>query len=110
MNRVAARSMIVLVLVLALAVGLVFFFGEYLTKSEQWVTFSGSPHVYTDGKVSTGTVTDRNGILLADLSGGKTFAADPAVRKAMLHWVGDRQGNIRVPYVDTYANIFHKIF
>lgn len=103
MNRVAARSMIVLVLVLALAVGLVFFFGEYLTRSEQWVTFSGSPHVYTDGKVSTGTVTDRNGILLADLSGGKTFAADPAVRKAMLHWVGDRQGNIRVPYVDTYA-------
>lgn len=103
MNRIAARSMIVLVLVLALAAGMVFFFGEYLVKAESWITFSGSPHVYTDGKVSAGTVRDRNGTLLADLSAGRSYASDPMVRRAMLHWVGDRQGNILVPYLDTYA-------
>ncbi len=103
MNRIAARSMIVLVLVLALAAGLVFFFGEYLVKAESWVTFSGSPHVYTDGKVGSGTISDRNGILLAELYGGRSYASDPLIRASMLHWVGDRQGNIPVPYLDTYA-------
>lgn len=103
MNRIAARSMIVLLLVLALAVGLLFFFGEYLVNAESWILFSGSPHVYSDGKVSCGTITDRNGTLLADLTEGRSYAADPAVRSAMLHWVGDRQGNIRVPFIDTYA-------
>lgn len=104
MNRVAARSMIVLVLVLVLAAGLVFFFGEFLTKSEDWVLFSGSPYVYNaDGKIDTGTVSDRNGVLLADLSGERSYATDAVVRKSMLHWVGDRQGNIRTPYVETYT-------
>lgn len=104
MNRVAARSMIVLVLVLALAVGLVFFFGEFLTKSEDWVLFSGSPYVYnSEGKISTGAIADRNGVLLADLTGNRSYASDPAVRASMLHWVGDRQGNIRAPYVEKYT-------
>lgn len=104
MNRVASRSMIVLVLVLALAVGLVFFFGEFLTKSGDWILFSGSPYVYdSEGKIDTGTVSDRNGVLLADLTEGRRYASDPTVREAMLHWVGDRQGNIRAPYVAEYT-------
>ena len=86
MNRVASRSMIVLVLVLALAVGLVFFFGEFLTKSGDWILFSGSPYVYdSEGKIDTGTVSDRNGVLLADLTEGRRYASDPTVREAMLH-------------------------
>ena len=103
MNKIAGRSAIVMVLVLALAAGMVFFFGEYLVKGESWVTFSGSPHVYNNGKVSTGKITDRNGVLLADLTDGRTYTADGVLRQAMLHWVGDRQGNIAVPYLDTYA-------
>ena len=96
--------MIVLVLVLALAVGLVFFFGEFLTKSGDWILFSGSPYVYdSEGKIDTGTVSDRNGVLLADLTEGRRYASDPTVREAMLHWVGDRQGNIRAPYVAEYT-------
>ena len=104
MNRIARRSAIVLILVLALAAGMVFFFGEYLTKSESWITFSGSPHIYDDtGKVASGTVTDRNGTLLVDLSQGRDYTTDSALRQAMLHWVGDRQGNITVPYLKTYS-------
>ena len=104
MNRIATRALALLILVLALAAGTVFFLCEYVADSKEWVMFSGSPHVYTNGKVSTGTLADRNGEILVDLTDGRSYHADQAVRKAMLHWVGDRQGNIRLPSIDYYAD------
>lgn len=104
MHRVANRGLIAMVLVLALAAGMVFFFMEYATKAEDWVMFTGSPHVYSGGKLSGGTVTDRTGTRLLDLSGGRTYASSAALRKAMLHWTGDREGNILVPALSEYAD------
>ena len=103
MNRIATRAFIVLILVLALAGGAVFFFGEYMAGAQDWVMFSGSPHVYSGSKLGNGTVTDRDGALLADLSGDRTYAAEEAVRKATLHWVGDRPGNISAPAISRYT-------
>ena len=105
MNRIATRSLALLMLVLALAAGTVFFLCEYVADSKEWVMFSGSPHIYTNGKVSTGALTDRNGEILVDLTDGRSYHADPAVRMATLHWVGDRQGNIRLPSIDYYADV-----
>ena len=66
--------------------------------------FSGSPHVYDDrGKISCGVTTDRDGILLTDLRDGRTYSGDSLLRKASLHWVGDRQGNVLVSYPDYYG-------
>lgn len=93
----------ILILILALAGGLVFFLGEYLVDGAHWVMFSGSPYVYTNGKVSAGAVTDRSGTLLADLTNGRTYAAQEVYRRANLHWVGDRSGNISVPYLTHYT-------
>lgn len=104
MNRIATRALALLVLVLALAAGTVFFLCEYVADSKAWIMFSGSPHVYTNGKVSTGALTDRNSELVVDLTDGRRYHADPAIRRAMLHWVGDRQGNIRLPSIDYYAD------
>lgn len=103
MNRIATRALAVLILVLALAGGTVFFLCEYVSNSKEWVMFSGSPHLYTNGKVSAGALVDRNGQLLADLTDGRSYHADATVRKATLHWVGDRLGNIRLPSIDYYA-------
>lgn len=103
MNRIAARALIILVLVIALAGGLVFFLGEYMTEADEWILFSGSPHVYSGSQVSAGMVTDREGVLLVDLRGERTYAADAAIRSATLHWVGDRLGNISVPAIDHYT-------
>ena len=103
MNRIAARAWIVLILVLTLAAGTVFFFCEYLAKSDDWILFSGSPHLYNSGKVGTGTITDRDGQLLTDLTDGRTYSEDETVRTATLHWVGDRLGNIAVPFVTHYS-------
>lgn len=103
MNRVAGRAKFALLLVLALFGGMVFFCYEYLTGAEQWVLFSGSPHVYTNGRLQSGTMTDRNGELLVDISDERTYSADEMLRKAVLHWTGDRFGNIRMPAVTHYA-------
>ena len=72
MNRVRKRASILLVFVLILAVGMSFFIWEFFQKSGQWVTFSGSPHVYENSSTGTGTVTDREGILLLDTRGERT--------------------------------------
>ena len=104
MNRIAARAVAVMVLVLALAAGMVFFVGEYIAGAEDWIMFSGSPHLYANGKISTGVITDRNGKLLARLADGRSYSPDPAVRMSTLHWVGDRLGNISVPLIGHYAD------
>ena len=103
MNRIATRAMMILILILLLSAGLTFFLGEYLVEADDWVTFTGSPHLYTKGKVSAGAITDRNGLLLVDLTDGRTYAAEESFRKSTLHWVGDRLGNIGVPYLNHYT-------
>lgn len=104
MNRVASRSLIALVLVLVLVGGLLFFVGEYFAGAKDWVTFNGSPHVYTDGDLSGGTITDRDGKLLMDLSGSRTYAEGARLRKAVLHWTGDREGYVSVPMLKEYTD------
>ena len=104
MNRIATRAIALLILVLVLAAGTAFFLCEYVADSKQWILFSGSPHIYdNNGKVGTGKLVDRNGVVLVDLTDGRSYHEDPLVRKATLHWVGDRRGNIRLPFVDYYA-------
>ena len=103
MNRIARRASVLIVLLLLLTAGTVFFVGEYLSKSGDWILFSGSPHVYKDNKISLGVIADSSGGLLADLRDGRTYCENEQVRKSMLHWVGDRKGNVSVPFVDYYA-------
>ena len=94
-----------MILVLFLAAGTVFFACEYVANAKQWVMFAGSPHIYdSTGKMDTGALVDRNGELLVDLTDGRNYHSDALVRKAVLHWVGDRQGNIRLPSVAHYAD------
>jgi len=90
MNRIATRAFVVLILVFALAGGVIFFIGEYLAGAEDWVMFTGSPHVYSDSKFGNGTVCDRDGVLLTDFSGNRTFAEEEAVRLAC-HWGANEQ-------------------
>ena len=104
MNRVAARAAALVVFVLVLAAGIIFFLGEYIAGAEDWVMFSGSPHVYSEGKLGTGILTDREGVLLTDLRDGRIYSSDEMLREAVLHWTGDRQGNIHAPFMQTYAS------
>ncbi|MBQ8358366.1 MAG: penicillin-binding protein [Oscillospiraceae bacterium] len=103
MNRIMGRTKILLVLIVILALGISFFVGEYFVCAEDWVMFAGSPHVYNAGNLGCGVVTDRDGVLLMDLTGGRVYAQNTQLRKSVLHWLGDRQGNISAPALPHYA-------
>ena len=103
MNRIARRAAVLSVLLLLLAVGTAFFVGEYLAESGDWILFPGSPHLYSGNKVGTGVIVDSSGGLLVDLRDGRTYCDNQLVRQSVLHWVGDRKGNISVPFATHYA-------
>lgn len=103
MNRIMGRTKILLILVLVLALGMSFFLGEYALKADKWVRSPGSPHLYYAGNLGCGTVYDREGELLMDLSGDRSYASDVLLRQSTIHWLGDRQGNISAPALSHYA-------
>lgn len=103
MHRVAKRAVAVTVLAVLLLAGLSFFVAEYVSQAEKWVVFPGSPHVYDGGNIGTGTVTDRDGTLLLDMRQGRVYTDDSALRMAMLHWLGDRDGYISAPAIPHYS-------
>ncbi len=103
MNRIAGRAVIALLLVLALLAGFVFFICEYVFNAPEWVVFPGSPHVYNGGNIGCGVIRDRDGELLLDLSGQRTYAAEEDLRMSTVHWLGDRRGNISAPALSFYA-------
>ena len=103
MNRVTNRAWIVVLFILILVGGMGFFLTEYVMESENWVNFTGSPHVYSKSNLGTGLVYDRNGELLMDNSDGRVYASDSQLRKATVHWLGDRQGNISAAALANYA-------
>ena len=103
MNRVASRSAIAVLLALLLVAGLGFFVAEYVTDAKDWVMFEGSPHVYSGGNIGCGTVVDAKGTLLLDMNGGRTYAESKTLRKATIHWLGDRYGSISAPALTSHA-------
>ena len=103
MNRVAARSTIALMLVVVLLGGMCLFSVEYMMKAGDWVIFQGNPHVYNGVNIGCGVITDRSGMVLLDSTDGRTYAADGAIRKSTIHWLGDRYGYISAPAVTAYA-------
>ena len=103
MNRVMSRARVLMVLVLVLALGVVFFLGEYMLNASKWVHSAGSPHIYNAENIGCGQIADRDGNLLLDLTGTRTYSNALALRKSTLHWLGDRQGNISAPALSHYA-------
>jgi peptidoglycan glycosyltransferase len=69
------------------------------------VSASFNSNAYSGGTLTTGTLTDRNGVVLAGITDGKrTFADNADVRKATLHVVGDLHGNIGTGALTVYAS------
>lgn len=103
MNRIALRANITILLAMLLLAGFVFFLVEYAVEAEDWATFTGSPHVYNGNNIGTGVVTDRNGVLLLDMSQDRTYAESQWIRMSTVHWLGDRNGSVDAPALATYS-------
>lgn len=103
MNRIMGRAKILLALILVFTVGIGLFLAEYFIKAGDWILFPGSPHLYSAGNLGCGIVTDRDGVLLMDMRDNRLYAPNEALRKATVHWLGDRQGHISAPALSQYA-------
>ena len=104
MKKVSGRAIFPLILAIVLLAGTVLLCVRYFAKAGEWVTFSGSPHVYTGVNLDGGVVTDRDGTLLLDSTDGRTYSADAVTRTATMHLLGDRYGYIQAPLLGSFAD------
>lgn len=95
MKKVTTRSFAALLLAGLIVLGMCAYLFRLVRDGGDWASFYANDSVYKNGAIDRGTVTDRNGTLLA-FSGASAygFAESSDVRKACLHVVGDMDGSI----------------
>ncbi len=103
MKKISRRAIVAAVLAAALLVGTAWFTADWSLHGRQWILFPGSPHVYENGRLAGLCITDRHGTVLLSRDAETTFAADPAVRAAVMHLVGDSTGNIPTLFAGSYT-------
>lgn len=95
MKKLERRAILCLFIAAALVAGLGIYIAEFIRDGDSWVTYAANQHIYKDGNLKTGTIYDRNGVLLADnTSDGIIYNDDYSVRTATVHTVGDRNRSI----------------
>ena len=103
MKKVSRRALFALALAAVLAVGTLAFCVKYAVNAEKWVTFSGSPHVYTGTNLSGGKIYDRTGVRILNTTDGRIYSSDASVRAATVHLLGARYGYISAPLLGHFA-------
>lgn len=105
MKRVKRRATAALLLAAALLVGLGIFLVRLYQNGADWALYAANRSVYKDGVLDTGTLTDREGVVLASAGDGIfSYADDATVRKACLHVVGDYGGFIGTGALNAFAD------
>ena len=96
MRKLERRAILCLFLAFAMMAGVVFYVYQVVVDGGTWVASPVNQHLYTNGYISTGTIYDRNGDLLLQnqSNGNKKFNGDSEIRRATVHTVGDKTGNI----------------
>lgn len=103
MKKLQRRTLFVLLFILALAAGTVVLCAFYVKDGAQWASFYGNQHVYTNGRITSGSIQDRNGTTLFDCAEGQ-YSDDKTTRISTLHAIGDKQGNINTGAKNLFAD------
>lgn len=93
MNKLAKRAWFSFALAAVLLVGILGITVEYFIKAEKWVPAN-----------SDSIVTDRSGTVLLDTTDGRRYADSETLRKATLHLLGDKEGNIPRYILNAYGD------
>nr|WP_317413409.1 penicillin-binding transpeptidase domain-containing protein [uncultured Solibaculum sp.] len=107
MKKILRRSVIVYALIGAFLVGMLTLIVSWAVDGRDWVMYSANTHIYTGGKlISGGTITDRNGNILAKtVDDSRVYHSSQSVRSSLLHTVGDTElfidRSIQNRYADT---------
>lgn len=105
MKKIKNRAFAALLLSIFVVAGLGVYVARFLTDGSDWATFTANQTIYQNGVLKTGTVYDRNGVILAGYADGqRIYAQDPIVRAACLHAVGDMSGNIGTGVMTQFAD------
>ena len=105
MKRIKTRAWAALILAAALLFGTGVYVWRFAVNGRYWVGFSANESVYQNGALAVGVVTDRNGVVLADVKDGARVYADGAeTRIACLHAVGDAAGNIGTGALSAFSD------
>lgn len=89
------RAAIVLILLFLFVGGIILFIGSYIKNASTWANFPANKHLYTNGHLNLGTIYDRSGlVLLKTENGERKYNDNSAIRTAVMHAVGDSQGNV----------------
>lgn len=95
MKKIMYRSYLTFIIVAAIFLGVSVYLVRLFTFGDNWVMFRANQSVFNEGVLNTGTLTDRNGVLLAQASEGSfRYADDASVRESCFHVVGDYSGNV----------------
>ena len=105
MSKVRTRAFSLILLVVIAMLGMGFYVVRYIVSGAQWASAPFNATVFHGGTLAIGTVTDRNGVILASSENGRrTFNESKTIRLATLHAVGDREGNIGTGALKAFAS------
>lgn len=103
MKKMSKRAILCLIMALLLVSGMIFFTIQYIANGGDWASSSANGNVFSDGVLTKGTVTDRNGVVLFHADNEYySYADDYTVRVATLHSLGDISGNISTGVLSNY--------
>lgn len=107
MKTIYKRAMVVYALIGAFVIGLGIFVAGLVMNGAEWASNRANRHIYSNGTiVNAGTIYDINGVELAKSSDNeRIFAKSAAIRKAVLHVVGDTSGFISTGTHHIYRDV-----
>ena len=104
MKKIRNRSLFALLICGVVILGLIVYIISLWANGDNWVMLRANQQVFSQGVLNTGTLTDRNGTVLASAGDGiYRYADDEALRRASLHVVGDYGGNIGTGAVNSFT-------
>lgn len=95
MKILSRRALVLLGFICLFILGMIVFVFSYLKNGQTWALYPANQHLYTGGQPISGTIVDRNHLILSQtVKGKKTYNSDPAIRTAVMQTVGDSGGNV----------------
>ncbi|MBQ7459840.1 MAG: penicillin-binding protein [Oscillospiraceae bacterium] len=95
MKKLKLRSIPIFMLILLIIAGMGLFSFRLAGDGAKWASSRVNGNVYASGRLTRGEIFSREGELLIEYSaGGPQYSEDPEVRKATVHLIGDKNGNV----------------
>lgn len=106
MKMITRRGLFLLILIVAFLGGLGFLSYSMFTQGDKWVMQPYNNRLYYNGElIGAGTITDRNGVTLAETVNGKrVYSESKTTRKSTLHTVGDTLGFVSTGVQTVYKS------